>query len=66
MKLTAYNRHGEVTWTMTRKEDLLMNASTFNLPDWWSWDRPGTTVRIEAEFDDGTWTNYTNPAGGKP
>lgn len=65
MKLIGYDRHGRQAWTMTRKEDLLMTASTFTLPEWWTWERPGTTVRIVAKFDDGSEHTYTNPAGGK-
>ena len=59
MKLTAYDKEGRRVWTLTRPEDLLLRAETFNLPEWWSWDRPGTTMRIVAEFDDGSWTDYT-------
>ena len=61
MKLTAYDKDGRQVWTMRRKEDLLLNASTFQLPEWWTWERPGATVRIKAEFDDGTWTVYVHP-----
>ena len=59
MKLTAYNAKGERIWTLTRPEDLLLTAETFNLPNWWSWDRPGTTMRIVARFDDGSEHVYT-------
>ena len=65
MTLTGYDRHGKRAWIMKRPEDLLVNAKTFELPDWWTWERPGTTVRIRVDFDDNTWTEYTHPAGGK-
>ena len=61
MKLTAYDREGKQVWMMVRKEDLLVNAKTFKLPEWWTWDRPGRTVSIKAEFDDGTWTTFNHP-----